>query len=150
MIGRIASRVTTAVVTLPLVCAAALVFAVAAVQAQMTRNATSRSAVTAFSDCTLVIGGASWNLPTAGGSISGDKYTVKARDMSCSSASTWVTKLTNQHNPGIGQTIKGPGGFKCTSFTTPASGAKLVASGVCTHPPHNDPFFGWGPKPSGH
>jgi hypothetical protein len=142
----------TAIGTLALACSTALIFAVGAVQARPAHTAVSQTTAVAVSDCTLVIRGAPWRIRAGvpGGSISGDKYTVKARNMSCSSAKAWVTKFTNQRNPGVGQALKGPSGFKCTSFTTKASGAKLVVAGVCARPPHNVPFFGWGPKAPGH
>ena len=141
-----------AIGTLALACSTALVFAVTAVQARPARTAHSQAAAVAASDCTIVISGAAWRIRAGvpGGSISGNKYTLKARNVSCSSVRTWVTKFTNQRNPGVGQPLKGPPGFSCTSLTTPASGAKLVVAGVCMHPPHNTPFFGWGPKVPGH
>lgn len=141
-----------ATATLALACATALVFAVAAVQARPAHTAASRAVVVAASDCKLVISGAPWRIRAGvpGGSIAGDKYTIAARNVSCSSLRTWVTRFTNERNPGIGQSLKGPRGFSCKSLTTPASGAKLVVAGVCAHPPHNVPFFGWGPKVPGH
>ena len=151
MKGTIPSR-RKATAALALACSAALVFAVAAVQARPAHITGSRAAAVAASDCTIVISGAPWRIRAGvpGGSLAGNKYTVKARNISCSSVRTWVTKFTNQQNPGVGKTLKGPRGFTCTSFTTPASGAKLVVAGVCAHPPHNVPFFGWGPKVPGH
>ena len=99
-----------------------------------------------------MISGAPWRIRAGvpGGSIAGNKYTITARNVSCSSLRTWVTRFTNEQNPGIGQSLKGPRGFSCKSLTTPASGAKLVVAGVCLHPPHNVPFFGWGPEVPGH
>jgi hypothetical protein len=147
----IPSRMKTTA-ALALACSAALVFAVAAVQARPAHTAGSQAATVAVSDCTIVVSGAPWRIRAGvpSGSLAGDKYTLKARRISCSSVRTWVTRFTNQRNPGIGQTLKGPRGFTCTSLTTPASGAKLVVAGVCAHPPHNVPFFGWGPKVPGH
>jgi hypothetical protein len=141
-----------ATAALALACMTALVFAVAAVQARPAHTAASKAAIVAVSDCKLVISGAPWRIRAGvpGGSIAGDKYTIAARNGACSSFRTWVTRFTNEQNPGVGQSLKGPGGFSCRSLTTPASGAKLVVAGVCAHPPHNVPFFGWGPKIPGH
>jgi hypothetical protein len=57
-----------------------------------------------------------------------------------------VLKFINRSSPGLGKTFQGPSGFTCQSFTSPASGDKLLISGVCAHQPSNNPFFGWGPK----
>ena len=142
----------TAAATLALACTTALVFAVASVQARPTHTAGSRAATAALSDCTIVITGAPWRIRAhvAGGSLAGDRYTLKARNVSCSSLRAWVAMVTKQRNPGFGAAIKGPPGFSCQSFTPPFSGAKLVAEGECTHGPHNNPFFGWAPKVPGH
>jgi hypothetical protein len=142
---------TRATATLAFAFATALVFAVA-VQARPAHTAASKAAAVAGSDCKLVISGAPWRIRAGvpGGSIAGNKYTITARNVSCSSLRTWVTRFTNEQNPGIGQSLKGPRGFSCKSLTTPTSGAKLVVAGVCLHPPHNVPFFGWGPKVPGH
>ena len=147
MTRTIATR-TKATATLALACTTALVFAVATVQAHPTRTAGSRSAAAALSDCTIVISGAPWRV-LAGGVLSGDKYTLKARDVSCSSVRAQVAAFTHQAGHELGA-FKGAPGFKCKSFSTAASGDKLLYSGVCTHGPHNDPFFGWGPKVPGH
>ena len=63
--------------------------------------------------------------------------------MSCTAARTWITKAT--HQPATAP-IKGPAGFICHSFSTPASGDKLQYSGICMHPPHNTPFIEWAPE----
>jgi hypothetical protein len=137
-----------ATVTLALACATALVFAVATVQARPTHTARAQAATAALSDCTIVISGAPWRI-RAHGILSGDKYTRKARDISCSSVRARVAAFT--HKPGVQLgAFKGPSGFKCKSFSTAASGDKLLYAGVCMHPPHNDPFFEWGPKIPGH
>jgi hypothetical protein len=131
---------------LALACSATLVLAVTTAQARPAGTVASR-AVTAqtISRCSIVVSGTPWRI-RAVGSVSGDKYTISAHGMSCSTARPWVLTFTKQSNPGIGKTLKGPRGFTCHSWTTPASGAKLVISGVCAAQPHNNPFFGWGPK----
>jgi hypothetical protein len=109
--------------------------------------ASSAGTVQTISRCSISVNGAPWHIRAAGGNISGDTYTISAHGMSCATARPWVLKFTRQSNPGVGGILKGgPRGFTCRSWTTPASGAKLVVSGVCTAPPHNNPFFGWGPK----
>jgi hypothetical protein len=60
-----------------------------------------------------------------------------------------VVAFTHQPGREFGA-FKGPNGFKCESFSTAASGDKLLYSGVCMKGPHNDPFFEWGPKVPGH
>jgi hypothetical protein len=135
-----------ATATLALACATALVFGVATVQARPTHTDGSRAADgSGETRCTLVISGAPWRIRahTASGTLAGDKYTLTARNMSCSSLRSSVARFT--HQQGSAQ-IKGPSGFKCVSFSTAASGNKLLYSGACMHPPHNDPFFEWGPK----
>jgi hypothetical protein len=95
-------------------------------------------------DCRTVISAAPWKILV--GRKSGSTYTLVARGMSCASARPWVVKLTRLTGTGPGQTLKGPSGFTCRSFSTPASGDHLVYSGVCMRGPHNHPFFEWGPK----
>ena len=146
MTRTIATR-TKATATLALACTTALVFAVATVQAHPTRTAGSRSAAAALSNCTIVISGAPWRIRVHG--LSGDKYTLKARDVSCSSVRAQVAAFTHQAGQEFGA-FKGPSGLTCKSFSTAASGDKLLYSGACMHPPHNDPFFEWGPKVPGH
>jgi hypothetical protein len=124
-----------ATATLAVVCVTALVFAVATVQARPTQ--------TGVSTCTMVITASPWRIRAAGGSLTGNRYTIAARGISCSSARTWVTRFTKQQATGP---IKGPAGFNCTSFSTAASGDKLLYSGACMRPPHNVPFFEWAPK----
>jgi hypothetical protein len=60
-----------------------------------------------------------------------------------------VAAFTHQSGGEFGA-FKGPPGFKCKSFSTAASGDKLLYSGVCMRSPHNDPFFEWAPKVPGH
>ena len=79
----------------------------------------------------------------AGGSLAGDKYTIAGKGTSCSSARTRVTKFTHQQDT---IPIKGPAGFTCRSFSTAASGDKLLDSGACMHPPHNIPSSNGRPK----
>ena len=146
MTRTIATR-TKATVALALACTTALVVAVAAVQAQPTRTAGSQSAAAALSNCTMVIRGAPWQIRVHG--LSGDKYTLKARDVSCSSVRAQVAAFTHRAGLEFGA-FKGPQGLTCKSFSTAASGDKLLYSGACMHPPHNDPFFEWGPKVPGH
>ena len=146
MTRTIATR-TKATITLALACTTALAFAVATVQAHPTRTAGSQAAAAALSNCKIVITGAPWRIRVHG--LSGNKYTLKARDISCSSVRAQVAAFT--HRPGLEMgAVKGPTGFTCKSFSTAASGDKLLYSGVCMHPPHNDPFFEWGPKVPGH
>ena len=146
MTRTIATR-TKGPVTLALACTTALAFTVAAVQAHPTRTAGSQSAAAGLSSCTIVISGAPWRIRVHG--LSGDKYTLKARDVSCSFVRAQVAALTYRAGLEFG-TFKGPHGLTCKSFSTAASGDKLLYSGVCMHPPHNDPFFEWGPKVPGH
>jgi hypothetical protein len=138
--------ITTAVrtaATLALACSTALVFAVATVQARPTHTTRSQAATTALSTCKIVVTGTPWRIRAAGGSLAGSKYTIAGKSISCSAARSWVTKFT--HQPDTGQ-IKGPAGFNCRSFSTAASGDKLLYAGACMHPPHNIPFFEWAPK----
>jgi hypothetical protein len=129
---------------------AALVFSVATVQARPIRSGDSKAATTpALVQCTIVISGAPWRIRVGvpSGSLSGDKYTLKARDVSCSSVRSLVSSFTKQKDTGQ---IKGPHGYKCISFSTAASADTLLYSGACMQPPHNVPFFEWGPKVPGH
>jgi hypothetical protein len=104
----------------------------------------SQAATTrAAADCRTVVAGAPWKIL---GSRSGSNYTLVARGMPCASARGWVVKFTHQTATAVGQTLKGPAGFKCHSISTASSGDHLVYSGVCMRGPHNNPFFGWGPK----
>ena len=129
-----------------LACSAILIGAVTSAQARPVGTRTAHAvAAQAISKCSIVVSGTPWHI-RAGGTVSGDKYTIAAHGMSCATARPWVLKFTKQTNPGIGKALTGPSGFACRSWTTPASGAKLVVSGVCAVPPHNNPFFGWGPK----
>jgi hypothetical protein len=139
---------TKATITLAVACTAALVFAVAAVQARPTRSVGAQAAAKALSDCTLVISGAPWHIR---GRVnrSGNTYTLKGRDVSCVSVRARVVAFTHQNGAELGA-FKGPAGFKCTSFSTAASGDTFLYSGACMHPPHNDPFFEWGPKVPAH
>jgi hypothetical protein len=126
---------------LTLASALTLAFAVATVQAHPNRTAA------ATTNCTIVITGAPWHVRVH--NLSGDKYTLKGRDISCSSVRAQVAALT--HRPGLEfGSFAGRSGFKCKSFSTAASGDKLLYSGVCMRGPHNDPFFEWGPKVPGH
>jgi hypothetical protein len=132
---------------LAFLCSATLVLAVTAAQARPTNTVGHQAATAqAVSKCSIVISGTPWHI-RAGGTISGNKYTITAHGMPCSGlARTWVLKFINRSNPGPGKTFQGPSGFICHSFTSPAAGAKLLISGVCAHQPSNNPFFGWGPK----
>jgi hypothetical protein len=89
-----------------------------------------------------VVAGAPWKVATH----SGSKYTLAARGMSCATARPWAVKFTHQTAGATGKAFKGPSGFTCRSFSTIASGDKLLYSGVCMKGPHNHPFFEWGPK----
>ena len=142
----IGMRVTT---TLAFVFATALVFAVAAVQARPATTARSLAATTALSDCTIVITGAPWHTRAhvVGGILSGNRYTLKARDVSCSSVRARVVAFTKQKAT---FRITGPAGYTCRSFSVAYSGDNLLYSGACMRGPHNHPFFEWGPKVPGH
>jgi hypothetical protein len=133
-----------ATATLALGCSTALIFAAPSVQARPTQTTRSQAVTAAtVSTCKIVITGAPWRIRAAGGTLAGDKYTIAGKGSSCSAARTWVTKFTHQQDAGQ---IKGPRGFTCRSFSTAASGDKLLYSGACMHPPHNIPFFEWAPK----
>jgi hypothetical protein len=94
-------------------------------------------------NCKAVVAGAPWKVLPA---RSGSTYTVSARNLPCATARPWVARLSHQSNTKLGQVFKGPGGFTCRSFSTPVTGDHLLYSGVCYKGPHNNPFFGWGPK----
>jgi hypothetical protein len=96
----------------------------------------------AETNCKIVVAGAPWKVATHAGS----SYTLAARGMSCAMARPWAMKLTRQTAGPTGKKFKGPSGFTCQSFSTAASGDKLLYSGVCMKGPHNHPFFEWGPK----
>jgi hypothetical protein len=138
-----------AATTLALAFATTLVFAVATVQARPTSIAGSLTATAALSDCTTVITGAPWRTRAhvAGGFLLGNRYTLKARDVSCSSVRSRVAAFTKQNG---NARITGPAGYRCRSFSVAYSGDKLLYSGACMRGPHNDPFFEWGPKVPGH
>jgi hypothetical protein len=107
-------------------------------------SSSQATTTSAAADCRTVVAGAPWKIALG---KSGSNYTLVARGMSCASARPWAIKFTHQAGTGIGQVLKGPSGFRCHSFSTPASGDHLVYSGVCMRGPHNHPFFEWGPKP---
>jgi hypothetical protein len=135
----------TAVVTLT---SALILLTITLTPAAASRAATSPTS----SKCRIVIRGAHWSIREPRGRISGNKYTLTARDVSCSSMRGWVVKLTHvkikgSGQQGLGQTLKGPAGYKYRSISEAASGDQFVYTGVCLHPPHNDPSFGWAPKP---
>lgn len=136
-----------ATATVALAWTTTLVFAVSTVQAHPTRTAGSQSSAAALSNCTMVISGAPWRVLVHG--FSGDKYTLKARNVSCSSVRAQVVAFTHRAGLEFGA-FTGPSGFKCKSFSTASSGDKLLYAGVCMRGPHNDPFFSWGPKIPGH
>jgi hypothetical protein len=117
--------------TLAVACSTALAIAVSTAQAKPAQTATSA--------CKITIVAAPWHV----GAHSGNKYTVAGKGMSCTAARSWITRAT--HQPATAP-IKGPSGYICHSFSTPASGDKLQYSGVCMHPPHNTPFIEWAPK----
>jgi hypothetical protein len=127
-------RLRTKGVCSVLTVAAALV-AVAAAQAAGTGSAAGK--------CTITVKATHWSI--RGGAGSGDQYKVVAEGMSCSVARPWVLKFTSRHSSGLGSTLKGPSGFACKSWSTPASGDKLVYAGVCMHAP-GVPFFSWAPR----
>ena len=146
MTRTIATR-TNATVTLALACTTTLAVVVSTVQAHPARAAGFRSAAAAPSNCTIVISGAPWQIRVH--NLSGNRYTLKARGVSCSSVRAQVATLTHRAGLEFGA-FKGPPGFTCKSLSTASSGDKLLYSGVCMHPPHNEPFFEWGPKVPGH
>lgn len=139
---------TKATVALAIAGTTALVFTVATVQARPTNAVGAQSAAKALSDCTIVISGAPWHIR---GQVtrSGNKYTLKGRNVACASVRARVAAFTHQNGGEFGA-FKGPAGFTCKSFSTAASGDALLYSGACMHPPHNDPFFEWGPKVPAH
>jgi hypothetical protein len=144
---RTISTFVRAAATLTLACSTALVVAVTTVQAQPAQKTGSQAAaIAAVPTCKIVITAAPWRIRAAGGSLAGNRYTIAGKDMSCTSARTWVTRFTSQQDTGQ---IQGPAGFNCRSFSTAVSGDKLLYSGACMHPPHNTPFFEWGPKMPG-
>ena len=133
-------KIVRTATTLVLTCSTALVFAVATVQARPTHEAPT---TVALSTCKIVVTGTPWRIRAAGGSLAGNKYTIAGKGISCSAARSWVAKFTRQPDTGK---INGPRGFNCRSFSTAASGDKLLYSGACMHSPHNIPFFEWAPK----
>jgi hypothetical protein len=96
----------------------------------------------ADTNCKIVVTGAPWKVATHAGS----SYTLAARDMPCATARPWAMKLTHRTADDADTPFKGPSGFTCRSFSTSASGDKLLYAGVCMKGPHNHPFFEWGPK----
>jgi hypothetical protein len=138
-----------ATITLALAFATALVFAVATGQARPESIANSLTSAAALADCTTVITGAPWRTRAhvTGGFLSGNRYTLKARDVSCSSVRSRVAAFTKQNGSAR---ITGPAGYRCRSFSVAYSGDKLLYSGACMRGAHNDPFFEWGPKVPGH
>jgi hypothetical protein len=115
-----------------------LVVAIGSMAAPGSQAATARAAST---KCHIIVTGAHWSIPAPGGRITGDKYKVAAVGMSCTSARPWAIKFTHARVKASGQTLKGPRGFTCISYSEP-----VPYTGVCTHPPHNHPYFGWAPK----
>lgn len=95
----------------------------------------------AATNCRFVVCGAPWKVATR----SESNYALAARGVPCALARPWAMKLTHQTDRASGP-FKGPAGFTCRSFSTSASGDKLLYAGVCSKGPHNLPFFGWGPK----
>jgi hypothetical protein len=136
--------------TLTLACATALVFAVATVQARPAHSVGSRGTSKSLALCTTTVTGASWREREAGKTMAaGNKYTVSAGGMSCSTAGAMAVALTHRHGIQYGQAFTGPRGFACKSLALPQLGALQVA-GRCMHLPHNYPIFSWSPKLSGH
>ena len=87
---------------LALACSATLAVAVTTAQARPAgTHAAHAVAAQAISRCSIVVSGTPWRI-RAGGSISGDRYTISAHGMSCATARPWVLKFTKQTNPGIG------------------------------------------------
>jgi hypothetical protein len=110
------------------------------------RAATAQAA----SQCKIVITGAPWHIR---GNGSGDKYILAAEGMSCFSVRARVIRYTHEAGAPFDGLMRGPTnelqrpfGFWCHSFRVAASGDNLQYSGVCRHPPHNIPFFEWGPQ----
>ena len=103
---RIINTQMKATATLALACSSALVFAVTNVQAQPTHNANPWAATTAaLPTCKIVITGIPWRIRAAGRSLTGKRYTLAAKGISCSAARAWVTKFTHQQDTAQ---IKGP------------------------------------------
>ena len=147
MRGTQRARVKLARTTLALTPVAALLLGTSVGQARTTQSHGSVVQNARVSQCSIVVSGAPWHARAAGGRISGTTYRLVARGMSCSSVRDRVIAFT--HQPSTAR-IKGPAGFTCRSLSTSASGDNLLYSGVCMHPPHNQPFFEWGPKIPGH
>ena len=98
-------------------------------------------AAPAATHCTVALSGPHWKI----GAASGASYKIVAEGFSCAAARTWVTRYIHQTGKGLGQTLKGPAGFICMSYSQPASGDKLVYTGTCHHAT-GGVSFGWGPK----
>jgi hypothetical protein len=96
--------------------------------------------------CTLAFNGPRWTIKGFG---SGTTYKVVGSGYSCTAARTWARKLAgHKGSPGGGGAFSGgPTGWTCRSFSTPASGDKLVYAGSCASP-SGEPFFGWAAKPA--
>ena len=101
----------------------------------------------ASAKCHVVVTGARWSLRSGGGRLSGNRYTLVADSPWCSAGRSWVVKFTHQKSKRLGQALTGPRGLKCHSLSTPASGDKLVYTGVCGHATgYKPPGFGWAPQ----
>ena len=105
----------------------------------MQARSTSHAGVT---KCSPVVG-AHWSIRAPGGKVSGTRYNVSTEGVSCAFALRFVPALTRK--PNSATPPKGPGRYRCLSFTVAASGDKLLYSGVCKIAP-GVPFFEWGPK----
>jgi hypothetical protein len=128
------TRVSQRLVLLAIIALASTLFAASGALASTSGRAET--------NCKIVVAGAPWKIATR----SGSNYTLAARGMSCATARPWAVKFTHQTAGATGKAFKGPSGFTCRSFSTTASGDKLLYSGVCMKGPHNHPFFEWGPK----
>jgi hypothetical protein len=90
----------------------------------------------------IVITGAPWRIRAAGGTR-GRQAHDRGQGHFLFLSAYLGGEFTHQQD--LGQ-ITGPSGFTCRSFSTAASGDKLLYSGACMHPPHNIPFFEWAPQ----
>ncbi len=101
----------------------------------------------ASAKCHVVVTAAPWSIRSRGGRLSGNRYTLVADSPWCSAGRAWVVKFTHQKSKQLGQALTVPRGLKCHSLATPASGDKLVYTGVCGHATgYKPPGFGWAPQ----
>jgi hypothetical protein len=83
-----------------------------------------------------------WSTKTAGGTLSGTRYTVAAQGYSCSLALKLVPGLIKQKGTPFGRTLKGPAGYTCMADI--GGNNPHAIAGVC-HRSGGKSFI-WGPK----